>query len=181
MRTALLASAAAIGLLLAPIPAAGQDGQTRQGFWGSLGAGGGWNLSQNLEGKRLSGFTAYARAGYSLSQRWLVGADLIGWGRSENDQTLTRGNLSAALLFYPSTRGGLFFKGGVGVASVEFLVDAASSRRDTGFGSTLGLGYDLRLGSRVYLTATADWLFQDVKSLDTTNQLAMLTLGLTYH
>ena len=36
------------------------------------------------------------------------------------------------------------------------------------------------IGRTIFLTVAADWYFQDVPSLDTTNNLALLTLGLTW-
>ncbi len=72
-------------------------------------------------------------------------------------------------------------RGGVGAATVEYIAANLNSGRETGFGGKLGLGFDFRLGSRLFLTAMADWLFQDARGLDTSNQLATLTVGITYH
>lgn len=163
-------------------PLAAQDGPARDGMWGSIGGGVGFNLTENLEGERLTGFTAVARGGYGLSQRWIVGADLIGWFHSENEADLTRGFVGGTVLFYPSATSGFYFKGGLGGAFSSVSAGVASDGTTWGFGSTLGLGYDIRLGSSVFLTLGADWLFQDVstsRSTDT-NQLGMLTAALTF-
>ena len=77
--------------------------------------------------------------------------------------------------------GGYYFKGSIGGAFSRVSAGVASDGTTWGFGSALGLGYDVRLGSSVYLTLAADWLFQDVSiNTQSDNQLGMLTLGLTF-
>lgn len=149
----------------------------RDGLWGSGTAGIGWNVSDNLEGESLEGFAFSARGGWALAPRWLVGADLTGWLRSYQGVSLTRGVLTAAIQFYPKEGLGLFFRGGVGVARVEYVVSQGRDQSETGFGSDLGLGWDFQLGRSLAFTIAADWLFHDLHSLDKTNQLGMLTAG----
>ena len=168
-------------LAVVATPLAAQDGHRHEGLWGSLGAGVGFNLTENSEGERLTGLTVFGRGGYALAQKWLVGADLIGWHHSESDVDLTRGLVGGTVLFYPSMNGGFYFKGSIGGAFSRVSAGVASDGTTWGFGSTLGLGYDVRLGSSVYLTLGADWLFQDVSiNTKSDNQLGMLTLGLTF-
>jgi len=175
-----LAGAAVLALVFAAAPLAAQDGQRHEGWWGSLGAGVGLNLSENSEGERLSGLTVFGRGGYALAQKWLVGADLIGWYRSKDGVDLTRGLVGGTVLFYPSVNGGFYFKGSIGGAFSRVSAGVASDGTTWGFGSALGLGYDIHLGSSIYLTVAADWLFQDVSiNANSDNQLGMLTLGLT--
>ena len=176
-----LAGAAVMALVFAAAPLAAQDGHRHEGLWGSLGAGVGLNLSENSEGERLTGLTVFGRGGYALAQKWLVGADLIGWYHSQGDVDLTRGLVGGTVLFYPSVNGGFYFKGSIGGAFSRVSAGVASDGTTWGFGSALGLGYDIRLGSSVYLTLAADWLFQDVSAqTNNDNHLAMLTLGLTF-
>ncbi|MEE8572383.1 MAG: hypothetical protein V3T20_03900 [Gemmatimonadota bacterium] len=175
------AGSAILALAFAVAPLAAQDGHQHEGMWGSLGAGVGFNLTENSEGERLTGLTVFGRGGYALAQKWLVGADLIGWHSSESDIDLTRGLVAGTVLFYPSMNGGFYFKGSIGGAFSRVSAGVASDGTTWGFGSALGLGYDVRLGSSVYLTLAADWLFQDVSiNTQSDNQLGMLTLGLTF-
>ena len=162
-------------------PVQAQDNPYRDGWWGSFNIGPGWNSSENLEGENLTGGAGALRGGYALTPNWLVGAEVMGWFRDYLSDNLTRWNFSGTLLVYPGKTSGFFFKGGVGLTSVEFRpASGGGTERDSGLGWDLGLGYDFRIGRTIFLTVAADWYFQDVPSLDTTNQLALLTLGLTW-
>ncbi len=53
-----------------------------------------------------------------------------------------------------------------------------------GFGTTLGVGYDIRLARNFYLSPTVDWLFQvfeDTPNGTSTNNIILLTVGATWH
>ncbi len=53
-----------------------------------------------------------------------------------------------------------------------------------GFGTTLGVGYDIRLARNFYLSPTVDWLFQvfeGTPSGTSTNNIILLTVGATWH
>jgi len=168
------------GLVLTAVPLEAQEA-VRDGFWGSVGGGVGYNLTEDSEGERLTGIAAFARAGWALAPKWLVAGHVIGWFYSEDEVDLRRGFLGGSVLFYPSATGGFHFTGGIGSAFSDVSAGAASDRTTWGFGSTLGLGYDLRLGDTFNLTLSADWLFQDVSvNTQSSNQLGMLTLGLTF-
>jgi hypothetical protein len=161
-------------------PLQGQE-RSREGFWGSVGGGIGFNLTENSEGERLTGFSAFARAGLAITPRWLIAGDVIGWFHSEDEVDLREGFVGGSVLFYPSASSGFYFKGGVGGAFVDVSAGAASDGTTWGFGSALGLGYDIRLGETLNLTIGADWVFQDVSVYtQSNNQLAMLTVGLTF-
>src|SRR5690606_15836400 len=57
--------------------------------------------------------------------------------------------------FFPSARGGLFFKGGVGYLQYLESVDDDELDEDldlSGWGVQLGVGYDIRVGNAVSLT-----------------------------
>jgi hypothetical protein len=169
-----------IAVVLTVSPLQGQE-RSREGFWGSAGGGVGFNLTENSEGERLTGFSLFARAGWALTPRWLVAGDAIGWFYSEGDVDLRRGFLGGSVLFYPSSTGGFYFKGGIGSAFSDVSAGAAGDGTTWGFGSALGLGYDIRLSESFNLTVGADWVFQDVSVYtQSNNQLGMLTLGLTF-
>src|SRR4051812_44784687 len=93
--------------------------QEHRGFWIGFGVGGGTNLSEGLDGKRLGGGAGYLRLGGTVSQRVLLGFDGVFWGRDQSGNTIARGNGSFAMLFYPSARGGGFLKGGLGWANIS--------------------------------------------------------------
>lgn len=183
--------AVAIFALLATMPAWAQEmgggaddpKPRRSGFWIGFGGGAGWNTSEGLDDDRRAGGALYLRMGGSPSQKLLIGGEIIGWGRELNEATVARGNATVSALFYPSRRGGLFLKGGLGGSSLEIKRDG-DNETENGFGSTLGVGWDIRLSRSLSLTPNADFLFQAFdagENLQSTNTLFLLTLGLTFH
>ena len=86
-------------------------------------------------------------------------------------------------MFVPSEAGGFYVKGGLGGANVE--VEASGEKvTEKGVGTTLGLGYDVRLGRNLYLTPNIDWLIQTFENNvgeTTSNSLFLVTIGLTWH
>ena len=144
------------------LPAAAQgNAQTRQGFFISFGFGAaslGCDDCEDEDGEeRLNGVNFQLRAGGTLSQRLLIGGEVNGFTKSENDATLTVTHIGPVLQFYPSAQGGFFLKGGLGLATIELDVGAFSVEQE-GFGLTLGLGYDARVGRNFALTPYFDIL-----------------------
>jgi hypothetical protein len=180
-----------IGFLVASVfssTARAQESHDHRGFWIGFGLGGGWNVSEGLDDRRLAGGAGYVRLGGTPSQRVLLGFEGIGWTRVRTDETLTRGNATFTVMFYPSESGGFFLKGGVGggsVVRVDLLRPGRLVSTESGFGSTMGLGGDIRLGGNIYLTPNVDWLFQwfdpDDPAVPKTNSILLFTLGLTWH
>jgi len=174
-------------VLLTSWTASAQRLQRHDGFWIGFGLGGGWNTSEGLDDARRGGFAGYFRLGGSPSQKVLLGGEAIAWGRSENGVAVSRGNATFSIMFFPSRNGGFFLKGGVGGANVTvaasgFGVTVTDSQQ--GFGSTFGLGFDVRLGRNIYLTPNVDFLFQAFDAgggQTSTNTLTLINLGLTWH
>jgi hypothetical protein len=177
----------AVGLALAAVlaaPLTGQQQPKHRGFWIGFGLGGGWNLSRNVgtDQSTAPGGAAYLRLGGTPSQQILLGGEVIGWGREEDGNTLSRGNATVTVMFYPSVDAGVYLKGGLGGASISTTVEAGNTTttvHDEGFGATAGLGWDVRLGSNFYLTPAVDFLYQRVSETD--NTLLLITLGVTWH
>lgn len=175
--------------LLAAAPAAAQDDDAgahvpRSGFWLGGGIGGGVDDEGN------GGGGAYLRMGGTLGPRLLLGGDAVGFSRDvespgSDDAEMNRTNVTASLLFYPSERGGLFVKGGLGFAYAEFsedLGDATVTFEDTGLGLTLGAGYDAQLGDgNLFLTPNLDVLLQGIDGGDVLDEsFFLLTLGIGF-
>jgi len=177
-----------------------QDVQAHRGLWGGFGIGGGVNLTDTFDGGSLWGFSGYGRIGGTLNQRVLLGAESSGWIGSRDGVDYSRGNLSALLLFYPSPRGGLYLKGGLGFSYVTTSISSSTtidgvfyfnsvSESKGGFGATAGVGYDVRLGRNIYLVPAVDWYLQAVGSenssvfgsLPGTNNQISFSLGLVWH
>lgn len=181
-------------LLLAAGAASAQDttgAHSHRGFWIGFGFGGGVNLSEELDGQKLGGGGGYFRLGGTPSQKVLLGYEAIVWVRELNGASLARGNGSFVMQFYPSERGGAFLKGGVGYATVARATVSGNTTTvtsETGFGFTVGAGWDVRLGRNVYLAPDVDLLVQFIEAKDSpvsgipgNNTILLFTLGLTWH
>lgn len=146
------------------------------GFWMSLGAGGGWEDFDVNVGDRGRGGAAYIRLGGTPDPRFLFGGEILVWF-SENrfGSEISRTNVMAVAQFYPSGRGGLFLKGGFGFSSY----DLSGISLDEGIGTTVGMGIDFRLGRNFYVTPNVDYMVQFFER-DTVGSV-LVTLGVTWH
>jgi hypothetical protein len=166
-----------------------QRGHRHEGFWIGFGIGGGVNTAKNLDDAQRGGGAAYLRLGGTPSQKVLLGGEVAVGGRQEdttlgaNSLNITRSNATFMVMYFPSHNGGFFLKGGVGGANVESELAGVKVSKQ-GLGTTLGLGFDIRLGRNLYLTPNADWLiqtFEEDGGGTAKNTLFLLTLGLTWH
>ena len=186
MRLSRIICISAALLTLASTTTIAQEGHPHRGFWIGFGIGGGSAKDGDSE-DALGGAAGYVRLGGTLSQKWLIGGEAIGWGRSEDNISYGRSNTTFTALFYPSQKGGFYLKGGVGFSYAKISSDILGpsvSVDKGGVGTTLGVGWDIRLGSNIFLTPNVDWLFQSIEvseggSLNT--NLFLITLGLIWH
>ena len=172
-------------LLLTGFAVSTAEAQNRSGFWISGGIGAGVNTAESLDGARLGGGAGYLRLGGTVSEKVLLGVEFNGWTRSRNGVGNVRSNTTFTAMLYPSPVGSFFLKGGIGVSMVKVSANLAGfsiSGTESGFGSTLGLGYDISVGS-VSLTPNMDLLFQTFGggTSNTTNTLLLFTIGVTGH
>jgi hypothetical protein len=169
----------ALGLVTAlSVPVAAQGNpQTRQGFFISFGFGAGSLGCDDCDDERLNGVNAYLRIGGTLSQRLLIGGEVNGWSKTENDATLTVSNVGPVILFYPSAQGGFFLKGGLGLSSTSLDLGTFEIEEE-GVGLTLGIGFDARVGRNFALTPYLDILTSSYDG-GSFNQLAF-GLGFTW-
>jgi hypothetical protein len=168
---ALLTAVALLGIANAPSLAQGRH----DGFWIGFGLGGG---VANDEG----GGAAYFRLGGTPSERILLGGEAIAWAKSENNTTVSQGNATGNILFYPGPNGGFFLKTGLGFATATATATSGNvtvTVTENGFGTTFGAGYDVKLGSNIYLTPNADLLLQVIGG--ETETVVLFTVGLTWH
>ena len=120
-----------------------------------------------------------------MNDKLLLGVEFNGWTRSRNGVGNIRSNTTFTAMLYPSPVGSFFLKGGLGLSMVRVSADIVGisvSGTETGFGGTLGLGYDIWLGS-VSLTPNMDLLFQtfDSGTSNTNNTMLLFTIGITGH
>lgn len=150
-----LAIVAALALLAASAAAA-QRPQTRQGFWIGFGFGygsAGFSCDGCPDIDRKGAVSGYLKLGGTLSPNLLLGGETNGWTKDIGGSTVTLANASLAAYYYPQPAGGLFLRGGVGFATYsEEGFDSGN-----GFGLTLGLGYDVRVGNNVSITPVGNF------------------------
>ncbi|MFO7588650.1 MAG: autotransporter domain-containing protein [Gemmatimonadota bacterium] len=175
-------------LLLAPASAVAQRVAVHEGYWISFGLGGGWADDEFFDGGQ-PGFGSWLRMGGSPSQRLLLGGEVIGWlGSDDGTNTdVFRGQLQLVGLYYPSTSGGLFLKGGAGFASrsvdTSILIDDEDftlTRDSEGVGLNTGIGWDLQVARNFFLTPNVDLLYQFLGE-GQSGAVVLITVGATWH
>ena len=83
MRHMLAVVTTVLCLLLVASNAHAQRQQRHEGFWIGFGIGGGANLSRGLDDETSGGGAAYLRLGGTLSQKFLLGGEILAWGRQD--------------------------------------------------------------------------------------------------
>ena len=172
--------------------AAAQYRQTRRGFWAGFGLGyGSANIvcESCISGPRVGGYTAWVKAGGTLSPSVRLGALVDGWTHTTGGATETMANLTASIFYYPRVSSGFFLTGGVGFS--DYRVNTDPSINGTGWGFTAGVGYDLRVGRALSLTPVATYGWGSVGDLSYSDgafytsgwkqNFLDFSLGLTFH
>ncbi len=159
-------------------PTATRNRHLRRGFWFSGGLGYGSLGCQDC-GSREGGLSGGIQLGGTLSQKVLLGGATSGWTKEEGAATLTVGTVVAMIRFYPSSTGGLFLLGGLGVGSIYAKVDGFGENTETGAGALLGLGWDLRVGDNVSMTPF--WNGFAVQNSDVDANVGQIGLSVTLH
>jgi hypothetical protein len=144
-----------------------QHPQVRKGFWIGFGAGYG-SAKPSCDGcgtmESRGSYTAHIRMGGVLSPHLLLGGDIDGWAKRESGTTLSLGNVTAALYYYPMPASGLFLKGGLGASGFHGEVSSTvtTTASGGGYGFTIGAGYDIRVGRNISLTPVANLMWGHV-------------------
>jgi len=159
-----------------------------RGFWIGFGLGGGLNFADFAEGSR-AGVGGYVRLGGTINPKILLGGEASGWGRDISGGTFSESGATAVVQFYPAGPG-VFLKAGAGFAGWAVSTSSGSTTTTTtagGFAGTLGVGYDLRIGTNLFLTPNLDFLYHSLESDNTafanisSGAVLLFTLGLTWH
>ena len=171
-----------IGLgTVTPHEASAQYPQKREGFWFNIGLGYGSLGCQDCVG-RDGGLSGGLALGGTINDRLLLGVSSNAWTKSEQGVTLTVSAVTAAIRFYPSSTGGFFLLGGLGLGRIDvgasgggFSLNAST----TGTGALIGLGYDFRIGANVSLTPFWNGFAGNFDNGDA--NVGQIGLGLTIH
>ena len=155
----------AVGVLsFVSAPASAQE----SGFWLSLGLG--YGSANNacdmcVSGPRLDGGTASLRLGGTPSSHVRLGGGVDVWTHTSAGQTETLGNVDALLYYYPfGLRRGVFISGGLGYSN--YGIDSDPSLSGGGWGYTVSVGDDIRVGRRVALTPNLTYGYGGVGEID---------------
>jgi hypothetical protein len=147
---------------------------TRHGLWIGFGMGDGSariGCTDFCSSDRLNGVSGYIRVGGTLSPHLRLGAETNGWVTSNGFGTDAIWVAAAVVLWYPSRTGASYLKLGVGgmhYGSGNGGVADIPTESANAPCVTLGIGYDVRVRSRVSLVP---WI----------NVLASSRVGLDYH
>jgi hypothetical protein len=175
VRTLLRSSIVVAVLLLFATVLEAQHPQVRKGFWIGFGIGyGSAKPTCDSCGPTTSegSWTGHIRLGGTMSPHVLLGGDIDAWTKSESGGTLSLGNVTAAVYYYPTPTSGLFLKGGIGGSA--FNGDFGGVSADgAGYGITLGAGYDLRVGTNVSLTPVANLMWGNVGDIKSSGSVVI--------
>lgn len=187
---ALALTALAVSPLLAQhrrpgIREAGPDG--RSGFWGVLTLGAGVeqvnfrNDGLGYSDPLTRGVFAI-RLGGTVSPHVRLGGEVGAWVNEDRGITETVGGAMLIGQFYPSESGGFFLKAGAGLGRSALADDFGTLDEDSGFVGALGLGWDIRLGRRVYLVPTIDFAAYslDGNGGDYNERITSFGIGIAY-
>jgi hypothetical protein len=165
-------------LAVSAASAQAQHKQVRDGFWFSGGLGYG-SLGCDGCGSREGGLSGDISVGGTISPRFLLGVGAAGWSKSEQGATLTVSTLDARVRFYPSRTGGFFVTGGLGLGTVRGSVSGFGSATETGVGTILGLGWDIRVARNTSITPY--WNGFAMKNSNTDANVGQAGLAITLH
>jgi Outer membrane protein beta-barrel domain len=169
-----IAAAGLLAALALSQPARAQDA-TLRGPW--LGAGiGTASAAVNCDictGDRNGGLSGYLSGGFTFSRNLRAGAELAGW-RDETAGVTQRLILYGASLYWvPTPTASWYLKGGVGLLS--YRASTEDDEEDPLEASTgalqLGAGYDMRVGSKVWLTPFANLIVSTSGDLSSGNTI----------
>lgn len=173
--------------------------QERGGFFFGIGAGYGSNWISCSQGPtpetcasttQANGFAGFFKIGAHLNQTFSLAFESNGWFGSVESSDLWQSNWSAVGYFYPGG-GNLMLRGGLGLATAEFSFPVGPTRviaTETGFGATVGVGYDFPVGFVAVLNPVVNLNYGDYGTITTANGtvsgvstlVLQLAVGLTF-
>lgn len=140
-----------------------------EGFYIGFSLGGGGLKFTHPDGKSSSREESLAitllRLGVALDERLLLGANLGGWTRKEEDflpeeRTMTLVRINAEAIFYPVVGAAdVFVRGGLGIARLSIDIGDTEVFEEDGAALHVGGGVEKRLGTRFAVGASLDWHF----------------------
>jgi hypothetical protein len=185
---------AALGLAVGVTAGAAQD---RGGFFFGIGAGYGSNWISCSEPAatcasttQANGFAGFFKIGAHLNETFGVAFETNSWFGSVESSDLWQSNWSGVVYFYPGG-GNLMLRGGLGLATAEFSFPVGLTSvfsTETGFGATVGVGYDFPIGFVAVLNPVVNLNYGNYGTITTTDGtvtgvstlVLQLAVGLTF-
>lgn len=164
-------------MLLASTPGWTQSLPERKGFWANIQFGYGW-LAKSSDQEPYNREGAFALAfnlGGTLNRYVRLGAELNGWLLEAYDpydpaKGESVSQILAIVEVYPWPARGLFLKAGVGRAT--YTNSHPFEFGSSGWGMTIGVGYDLPVGRRISLTPIVNYSLGSLGGVE--NQLVII-------
>jgi hypothetical protein len=170
-----IAAACVLAALAFSQPARAQEPMLR-GPW--LGAGiGTASAAVNCDictGDRNGGLSGYLTGGFTFSRSLRAGAELAGWLDHTNEVRQRLMLYGASLYWTPSPTASWYLKGGIGV--LNYNADATDDDEDDELGAStgalqLGVGYEFRAGSKLWLTPYANLIVSTSGNMTSGNSI----------
>jgi len=161
-----------------------EEHYNRNGFWGGIDAGAGL-LKQSFDERNDDDdvfFFLGFKGGYTINPHFLIGLELSGWTLEASnlwDPSEGKGISQVFLItqLYPSKESGLFAKAGGGYVS-NWSSRPNEPRRKSGWGLTVGGGYDYLLDEAIALTPFLTFSYGEAGNWD--YKAITFGLGLTF-
>ncbi len=136
----------------------------RRGFWGALGVGAGGEAFDLRDGlgysQDLYRPTISASIGGTPNQYLRLGGEILGWIDDQGRRTESLTSVLFIAQLYPVPSTGFYLKGGAGLGRNEVDFDEGFGVGDTGFADLMGVGWEVRVGHRLYLNPAIDLVQQ---------------------
>lgn len=178
MKRIIFALPLALAVMASPLQAQGHP-QAREGFFAGFGLGWGSLGCSDCSGERESGLSGFLKLGGTVNEQLLLGFESNGWVKEENGVRLTQANAAALVQYYPQVQSGFFVKGSLGLATLALDIDGFGNTSETGFGGTLGGGYDFRVARNFSLTPYTNFVYGSFDGGGT--NVIQAGLGLNWH
>jgi len=125
-------------------------GSRRRGFWIGFGPAVGWVSCEDCDNDTETVGAGTFQLGGTVSPRLRVGFSSDVWVKEQDGNDESQANLTAVVQYFPSTRHGLRFTGGLGL-SVLTRNEGDTSFDEEGFGVTLGIAYEAMVARKFAL------------------------------
>ncbi len=190
MHSAILVCVLLISIFFITAAASAEEHHIRDGFWGGIDAGAGL-LKQSFDEGDEDGTSFFLgfKGGYTINPHFLIGLELSGWLVETSDQYCYYGFCSDSSegegimqiflisRYYPSQELGLFAKAGGGYVE-HWNNRPGEPNSKSGWGLTMGGGYDFLLNENVALSPFATFSYGETGNWD--YQAITIGLGVTF-